>query len=101
MTSLQTFMPLSSQPRKIHTENSSEFTKACQELQWTHDTSTSHRSKNNGTAERGVLRAKEGTATTLVQRGHSEEWSNEAMECYCQLTSVHDAMAGGVTAYEI
>ena len=35
--------------------------KACQELQWNHDTSTAHRSETNGVAERAVRRVNEGT----------------------------------------
>ena len=39
-------------PGIIYTDNTKEFVKACQELQWNHDTSTLHRSETNGVAER-------------------------------------------------
>ena len=58
-------------------DNSNAFIKACQDLQWTHDTHTPHRSATNGRVERAV-----------------------AMECYCYSRNVHDEMADGKTAYE-
>ena len=45
MSSLQRFLPPSPQMEKICTDNSKEFTKACQDPQWKHDTSTFHRSQ--------------------------------------------------------
>ena len=72
----------------------SEFTQACQEHQWTRDTSTSHRSETNAIAERAVRKGKEGTAATLAQSGLPDEQWNEAMDYLCQLRNVSDGMAG-------
>ena len=41
-------------PGIIYADNSREFIKACQDLQWAHDTKTPHRSEYNGTADRAV-----------------------------------------------
>ena len=43
--------------------------KRFQDLQWTHDTNTRHRSEMNMIAERAVRRVREGTATAMVQSG--------------------------------
>ena len=45
--------------RRIFTDNSVEFIKACQDLQWTHDQSTPYRLEANGTPERVDQRVKE------------------------------------------
>ena len=42
----------------VDTDNSKESIKACQDLQWKHDTSTPHHSETNGVAERAVRRVK-------------------------------------------
>ena len=52
-----------------YADKSKEFIKACQDLQWTYDTKTLHRSDTNGIAERAVRRVKEVTATAMVQSG--------------------------------
>ena len=44
----------SRKPKVIHTDNSLEFGKACEDLSWNHCTSTPHRSETNGIAERAV-----------------------------------------------
>ena len=46
---------------RIFTNISQQVIKACQDLQWTHDTNTRHRSESIGIAERAVRRVKEGT----------------------------------------
>ena len=68
-------MPPSTKPGIIHTDNFPEFSRTCDELGWTHETSTPHHSEANGIAERAVRRVTEGTASVLVQseftdRGH-------------------------------
>ena len=56
-----------------------EFIKACQDLQWTHDPKTPHRSETTGIAGRSAFRVRESTGGT-------------AMECYSR-KNVHDNMA--------
>merc|ERR1711873_47515 len=69
--------------------------KAMEELRWTYDTSTPHRPETNGRAERAVRIIKEGTSTTLLQSGLTEDWWQEAMECYCFLRCIHDRISAG------
>ena len=70
--SLQKFFEPDRQPEVIHTDNSLEFGKACEDLSWNHCTSTPHRSETNGIAERAVRRVKEGTSAVLLQSGLNE-----------------------------
>ena len=56
--SLQKFLEPERKPKVIHTDNSLEFGKACEDLSWNHCTSTPHRSETNGIAERAVRRVK-------------------------------------------
>ena len=67
--SLQKFLEPERKPKVIYTDNSLEFGKACEDLSWNHCTSTPHRSKTNGIAERAVRRVKEGTSAVLLQSG--------------------------------
>ena len=67
--SLQKFLEPEKKPKVIHTDNSLEFGKACEDLSWNHCTSTPHRSETNGVAERAVRRVKEGTSAVLLQSG--------------------------------
>ena len=69
--SLQKFLEPNKKPKVIHTDNSLEFGKACEDLSWNHCTST-HRSETNGIAERAVRRVKEGTSVVLLQSGLDE-----------------------------
>ena len=46
-----------------------EFGKSCEDLSWNHCTSTPHRSKTNGVAERAVRIVKDGTSAVLLQPG--------------------------------
>ena len=46
----------------IYTDNSLEFGKSCEDLQWSHHTSAPYRSETNGTALRTVRRVTEGTS---------------------------------------
>ena len=54
------------EPTVICTDNSLEFSTACEELSWNHCTSTPHRSEN-GNADRAARRIKEGTSAALLQ----------------------------------
>ena len=52
--SLQKLLEPDRKPKVIHTDNSLEFAKGCEDLSWNHCTSTPHRSETNGIAERAV-----------------------------------------------
>ena len=77
-----------------------EFGKACEDLSWSHCTSTPHRSETNGIAERAVRRVKEGTSAVLLQSGPNESWCADSMECYTCLRNVTDLLSDGKTPYE-
>ena len=70
---LQKFLEPNRNPKVIHTDNSLEFGKACEDLSWNHCTSTPHRSESHGIAERAVRRVKEGTSAVLLQSGLDEK----------------------------
>ena len=78
--SLQKFLEPDRNLKVIYTDNSLEFGKACEDLSWTHCTSTPHRSETNGIAERAVRRVKEGTSAVLLQSGLNESWWADSME---------------------
>ena len=84
----------------MYTDNSLEFGKACEDLSWTHCTSTPHRSETDGIAERAVRRVKEGTSAVLLQSGLGYEWWADSMECYCCLRNIQDLLSDGKTPYE-
>ena len=86
--SLQKFLEPNRKPKVIYTNNSLEFGKACEELSWTHCTSTPHRSETNGIAERAVRRIKEGTSAVLLQSGLDDKWRADSMECCCYLRNI-------------
>ena len=71
---MKSLEPTRKQPKVIHTDNSLEFDKSCEELSWNHCTSTPHRSETNAIAERAVRRVKEGTSAVLLQSGLDNEW---------------------------
>ena len=73
---------------------------SCQDLSWNHRTSTLHRLKTNGIAERAVRRIKEGMSAVQLQSGLDEKWWAESMECFCYLRNVEDLLADGKTPYE-
>ena len=98
--SLQKFLEPNRKPKVIHTDNSLEFGKACEDLSWNHCTSTSHRSETNGIAERAERRVKEGTSTVLLQSGLDENWWADFMECYTCLRNIQDLLSDGKTPYE-
>ena len=64
---LMKFQEPTRKPKVIYTDDSLEFGKSCEELSWSHCTSTPHRSDTNGIAERAVRSAKEGTSALLLQ----------------------------------
>ena len=88
--SLQKFLEPERKPKVIHTDNSLEFGKACEDLSWNHCTSTPHRSETNDIAEKAVRRVKEGTSAVLLQSGLNESWWADSMECYTYLRNVAD-----------
>ena len=98
--SLQKFLEPERKPKVIYTDNSLEFGKACEDLSWSHCTSTPHRSETNGLAERAVRRVKEGTSAVLLQSGLNESWWADSVECYTYLRNVTDLLSDGKTPYE-
>ena len=93
--SLQKFLEPNRKPKVIHTYNSLEFDKACEDLSWNHCTSTPQRSETNGIAERAVRRVKEGTSAVLLQSGLDENWCAVSMECYTYLRNIQDLLSDG------
>ena len=81
----------------IYTDNSLEFSKACEDLSWNHCTSTPHRSETNGYAERAVRRVQEGTSVVSLQSGLNENRWADSMECYTYLRNVTDLLPDGKT----
>ena len=75
---------------RTYTDNAKSISKACQGLQWNHDTSTSS-FRNERSGSRVI-------EVTTVASPH--EWWDCAIECYCPLRNVHDKMAEGKTAFE-
>ena len=98
--SLQKFLEPNRKPKVIHTRNSVEFGKTCEDLSWNHCTSTPHRSETNGIAEREVRRVKEGTSALLLQSSLNEDWWADSMECYTYLRNVRDLLSDGKPPYE-
>ena len=98
--SLMKFLEPNRKPKVIYTDKSLEFGKACEDLSWNHCTSTPHRSKTNGIAERAVRRVKEGTSAVLLQSGLDEKWWVDSMECYTYLRNIQDPLSDGKTPYE-
>ena len=98
--SLQNFLEPNRKPEVIHTDNSLEFGKACEDLSWNHCTSTPHRSVTNGIAERAARRVKEGTSAVLSQSGLDEQWWADSMECYTYLRNIQDLLSDVKTPYE-
>ena len=98
--SLQKFLEPTRKPKVIHTDNSLELGKSCEDLSWNHCTSTPYRSETNGIAESAVRRVKEGTSAVLLQSGLDEKWWADSMECYTYLRNVTDLLSDGKTPYE-
>ena len=98
--SLQKFLEPTRKPKVIHTDNSLDFGKSCEELSWNHCTSTPHRSETNVIAERAVRRVKEGTSAVLLQSSLHKEWWADSMECYCHLRNIQDLLSDGKTPYD-
>ena len=84
----------------IHTCNSLEFGKVCEDLSCNYRTSTHHRSKTHGIDERVVRRVKEGISVVLLQSGLNESWWADSMECYTYLRNVTDLLSDGKTPCE-
>ena len=98
--SLQKLLEPERKPNVIYTDNSLEFGKTCEDLSWNRCTSTPHRSKTNGIAERAVRSVKEGTSVVLLQSGLNESWWAASLECYTYLRNVTDLLSDGKTPHE-
>ena len=101
MTTLQKFVPPDQKPGIIHTDDSLECIRACEDLCWNEDKSTPYRSETNGIAENAVRSVREGTSALLLQSGLSEKWWREAIERFCYLRNIQDKLAGRKSPYEI
>ena len=97
---LMKFLGATRKPKVIHTDNSLQFGKSCEELSWNHCTSTPHRSETNGIAERAVRRVNEGSYAVLLQSGLGNEWWADSVECYCYLRNIQDLLSDGKTPCE-
>ena len=95
---LRKFLPPFQKPGRIFTDNSQEFTKACQDLQWKPDPNTPQRSETNGVAKRAVRRVEEGTRTAMFQSGLPVNLWDCARECCCYFRNAPDKMANGTPA---
>ena len=97
---MQKFLEPERKPKVIHTDNSLEFGKACQDLSWKQCTSTPHRSETNGIAERAVRRVKEGTFAVLLQSKLDEKWWADPLGCKTNLRNIQDLLSDGTTPHE-
>ena len=92
--SLRKFFEPSHNPTVVHTDNSLEFGKSCEESSWNHRTSTPHRSETNGIAERAVRRVKEGTSAVSLQSGLDKKRWSDSMECFWYLRRFGESFLG-------
>ena len=98
--SVRKFLERLHKPKVIHTDNSLEFVKFCEDLSWNHRTSTLCRSETTGIAEGAVRRRKGGSSAVLLQPGLDEKWWAHSTECFCFLRIVQDLLADGKTPCE-
>ena len=98
--SLRRMPEATDKPKVIHTHNSLEFGKACEEFSGINVHPRLTRSETNVIAERAVHRVKEGTSAVLLQSGLDENWWADSMECYTYLRNVQDLLSEGKTPYE-
>ena len=63
---LQKFLEPNRNPKVIHTDNSLEFGKACEDLSWNHCTSTPHRSESHGIAEKSSTQSERRYVCSVV-----------------------------------
>ena len=75
----------SKKPKVMYVDNSLEVGKSCEDLSWSHRTSTPHRSERNGTAEGAGRSRKEETSAVLYRSGLDEKWWADSVECLCYL----------------
>ena len=69
-------------PNVMYTDNSLEFGKDCEDLQWNHSTSLPYRPETNDMLERTVSRVNEVTSSILLKSGLDERWWAASMENY-------------------
>ena len=99
-SSLRRFLPPVQKPGRVYPDNSREFAKACQDLQWTHDANTSHRSETNGIAERVVRPVKKGTARAMVQKSFPKQGGTVRWNVLGTCGQCTTKIAHGKTAFE-
>ena len=87
-------------PKVIYADTSLEFGKACEDLSWSHCTSTPHLSETNEIVDRAVRRIGEGTSAVLFQSGLDENWWADSKECYTHLRNIQDRLSDGKTPHE-
>ena len=78
--SLIKFLEPTTKPKVIYNDDSLEFGKSCEELSWTHCSSTPHRSETNGIAERAVRRVKGDLRYCCNQ-----VWTQDGVAAICEI----------------
>ena len=96
--SLQKFLEPNRKPKVLHTDNSIELGKSCEDLSWNHCTSNPHRSETHGIAESTVLR--KGHLWYCCNQVWTTNWWADSMVRYCNLRNIQDLLSDGKTLYE-
>ena len=97
---LRKFLVSSQKPKVIHTNDSVEFGKPCEESSWNHRTATPSQVQRQGIAERPVRRVQEETSVVLLQSGLNEKWWSDSMKCSYYLRNVQNLLADGKSQNE-
>ena len=100
MQGFQRFLGPQVTPKHVYADGSREFSKALQNLGFSHDTCTPHVKQTSGIVEVMVRKVTEGTSCALTQSGFSVKRWNNAMKCYCFLRNVTDILPSGCTPYQ-
>ena len=83
MGSWQKFVQPDQKPGIIHPDSVLELLRACEDLRWNHDKSTSIPIRNRKMPTVQFAGPNEGIFVLSFQSGLSEKWWREAMECLC------------------
>ena len=98
--SLQKFLEPTRTPKVIHTDNSLEFGKACEDFSGIIVRRHHTDQKQMALLKEQCAELKEGTSAVLLQTGLNENWWADSMECYTYLRNVTDLLSDGKTPYE-